>query len=200
MIKISKVVFVLLLLFIASCAPSEKAMEKKAEGVVEKVAVAEKTEEAMKKEPTTAIEPVVSWRQTQLKDVRTGQNFKVSDFAGKKVLLESFAVWCPKCKQQQDEFVKFKQEMPDVILVSLDTDPNEDEARVKDHIEKYSYNWYFAISPAETTKVLIDDFGLEIVSAPATPVILVCEDQAARFLKSGIKDVAELKQELAKGC
>ncbi|PIO07358.1 hypothetical protein COU59_03365, partial [Candidatus Pacearchaeota archaeon CG10_big_fil_rev_8_21_14_0_10_34_12] len=42
----------------------------------------------------------VSWMNTELKDIRTGETFKTSDFEGKPVLLESFAVWCPTCTKQ----------------------------------------------------------------------------------------------------
>jgi len=148
-------------------------------------------------QPTTA---AAGWKDSELKDVRTGSKFKISDFAGKVVIIESFAVWCPKCKQQQDEIKKFEQENPEVISVSLDTDPNEDEARVLEHINRYGYGWRFAVSPTQVTQNLISEFGLTVVNAPSTPVILVCADQKTRLMKTGIKDPTELKDEIAKGC
>ncbi len=42
-----------------------------------------------------------SWIDFELKDVATGEKFKISDFNDKPVLLESFAVWCPTCTKQQ---------------------------------------------------------------------------------------------------
>ncbi|MFB6351225.1 MAG: SDR family NAD(P)-dependent oxidoreductase, partial [Bradymonadaceae bacterium] len=38
-----------------------------------------------------------SWRTVDLTDVRTGEAFTISQFEGRPVLLEFFAVWCPKC-------------------------------------------------------------------------------------------------------
>jgi hypothetical protein len=38
-----------------------------------------------------------AWMDVELTDVATGQKFKISDFKGKTVMLESFAVWCPTC-------------------------------------------------------------------------------------------------------
>ena len=55
-------------------------------------------------------------------------------------------------------------------------------------------------TPIEVTRALIDEFGVSIVNAPSVPMILVCEDQSARQLPRGVKDVAELKEELARGC
>lgn len=143
----------------------------------------------------------VSWKEAELVDVITGEQFKISDFAGKPILLESFAVWCPTCKEQQDEVKALHDELgEEVVSISIDTDPNEEVSQVLEHVNRYGYDWYFAISPLEVTRALIDEFGLKIVSAPSAPVVLVCEDQKARFLDSGVKKVEELKAEIEKGC
>ena len=133
---------------------------------------------------------------TELKDIATGKNFRISDFSDKPVLLESFAVWCPTCTAQQKVTKKFHEEVGDsVVSISIDTDPNEAESRVLEHIEKNGFNWYYAISPVELTKSLIDQFGVGIVNAPSVPMILICGDKAT-MLDSGIKSVSELKKEV----
>ena len=133
---------------------------------------------------------------TELKDIATGKNFRISDFSDKPVLLESFAVWCPTCTAQQKVTKKFHDEVGDsVISISIDTDPNEDESRILEHIEKNGFNWYYAISPVELTRSLIDQFGIGIVNAPSVPMILICGDKAT-MLDSGIKSVSELKKEV----
>jgi len=138
------------------------------------------------------------WWNAELKDIRTGKNFRISDFEGKPILVESFAVWCPTCTKQQRETKKFEAEIGDaVISISLDTDPNEDESRIKKHIDENGFDWYYAISPIEVTKSLIEDFGVEIVNAPFVPVILICEDGSARKLNRGVKNVESLKTAIA---
>jgi thiol-disulfide isomerase/thioredoxin len=137
----------------------------------------------------------------ELTDVATGQKFKISDFKGKPVLLESFAVWCPTCTSQQREIKKLKEKEGEAIVhISLDTDPNEDEAKVREHIQRNGFDWYYAVSPIELTTALIDEFGLTIVNAPSAPVILICPDQSTRFLKSGVKSADQLLAEIEKGC
>jgi len=77
--------------------------------------------------PTPAPAPVAvpAWMEIELTDVATGETFKVSDFKGKPILLESFAVWCPTCLAQQKEMKKVKQiEGENIIHISLDTDPD----------------------------------------------------------------------------
>jgi hypothetical protein len=44
-------------------------------------------------EPDAAEAGTLSWVDIELTDVVTGETFRVSDFAGEQVLVESFAVW-----------------------------------------------------------------------------------------------------------
>lgn len=147
-------------------------------------------------------QPVVRpWMDIELTDVTTGETFKISDFKDKTILLESFAVWCPTCLAQQKEMQKFQASHgDDVIHISLDTDPNEDAEKVREHIQRNGLDWYFAISPIELTEALIDEFGLKFVNAPRAPVVLICKDGSARFLRSGVKPAEELAAEVAQGC
>ncbi len=141
------------------------------------------------------------WMDIELTDAATGQTFRISDFKGRPVLLESFAVWCPTCLRQQMEIAKVREREGDAIVhISLDTDPNEDVSKVREHIERNGLDWYFAVSPIELTRALIDEFGLEVVNAPSAPVVLICEDQSARLLRSGVKRVDDLLAEIEEGC
>jgi len=142
-----------------------------------------------------------SWMETELTDVATGEKFRISDFKGKPVLVESFAVWCSTCLEQQRKIKELKAKDGDTIVhVSLDTDPNEAASKIKAHIETHGFDWYFAVAPIEMTQALIDQFSLDIVNAPAVPVLLVCEDQSVRLLRKGIKPADELLSEVSKGC
>ena len=141
------------------------------------------------------------WMDAELKDIRTGQTFKISDFKGKPVLMESFAVWCPICTQQQKETKKLEAEADnEIVSVSIDTDPNEDEERVRSHITRNDFTWYYAVAPIEVTRSLIDQFGRRVVNAPLVPIILVCPDQSAKLLPFGVKSAERLKAEVKQGC
>lgn len=142
-----------------------------------------------------------AWVDIELTNINTGENFRVSDFSGTPVLLESFAVWCPTCTRQQRITKDFHDEVGDsVITISLDTDPNEDETRILQHTQSNGFNWHYAVSPVDLTQSLIDQFGVGIVNAPSVPMILVCENGNVRKLGSGVKSVNELKSEVARGC
>ncbi len=142
------------------------------------------------------VEPVVNWKDISLNDVNTGKNFKISDFKGKPILIESFAVWCPICTKQQREVKKLHETNKEVVSISLDTDPNEDEAFVKEHAQNNGFDWHYVVSPVSLTKALIDEFGSGVVNAPSAPVIIICPDDSNKYLKRGVKDAAELQKEI----
>jgi thiol-disulfide isomerase/thioredoxin len=139
-------------------------------------------------------ENYTGWMNHVLVDVHSGESFRIIDF-NKPVLVETFAVWCPTCKRQQDEIKRLHDEIGDsVISVSLDVDPNENEVNVIGHLERYGYEWIFAVAPVEVSQDLVDNFGVGVVNAPSTPVILVCNGEA-RLLRTGVKSSEELIQE-----
>lgn len=149
-------------------------------------------------QPSGTVSP---WLTIELTDVATGQAFRIADFKGKPVLLESFAVWCPTCTAQQREIAKLKDRTAEAIVhISLDTDPNEDEDRVRQHIQRNGFDWHYVVSPIEFTQALIDEFGLVVVNAPRAPMILICEDQSTRLLRTGVKSADDLLAEVEAGC
>jgi len=141
-----------------------------------------------------------SWMDIELTDIATGETFKISDFKGQPILLESFAVWCPTCLRQQQEIKKMIGGTDIAVHISLDTDPNEDGGTVRDFITKNGFDWYYAVSPIELTNALRAEFGLNVISAPTAPMVLICEDQSTRFLRSGVKSASYLLAEIEQGC
>ena len=144
----------------------------------------------------------VEWKNFELKDINSGEEFMLEDFMGKPVLLETFAVWCPTCTKQQRNIKDFHEEVGDsVVSVSLNVDPNEDESKVREHIEKNGFDWKYAIAPDEMTRALIDSFGPGVVNAPSVPIILICENGDYRKLGgSGSRSPDKLKSEIENGC
>ena len=65
-----------------------------------------------------------AWFDTSLKDVRSGEAFTINDFKGKVVLVETMAVWCTTCFQEQGQIQSLHEALgmrDDFISVSLDT-------------------------------------------------------------------------------
>lgn len=142
-----------------------------------------------------------SWLQTKLKTVNTNEEITISELADKPLLVEPFAVWCPKCTGQQQEIKAMHEEIGDeIVSLGLNIDPNEDEQKVINHIEEYGFDWRYSVAPKEFTQSLIDEFGTGIVNAPSGPMILVCPDKTYYELEKGFKTKEFLQEEVAAKC
>jgi len=200
---LKKIVPMILILFLIGCTSeiTPEVIEEPTAAPIEAAPPAEEeTPETITEKETPEI--VTNWRDATLTNVKTGEDFKISDFKGKIVLLESFAVWCPTCRKQQDIIRSLHEEVGDsFVSISIDTDPNEEARHVISHIDLYGYEWPYAVSPVPLTRALIKEFGQGIAFAPGAPIVLICEDQSARLLASTrLKSADVLKEEMAKGC
>lgn len=113
-------------------------------------------------------------------------------------------MWCPVCLSQQLQLKGLRNTPTSFLSVSLDTDPQESAEPVDWHSTAHAFadydHWCCAISPVELTRALVGAFGALIASSPSALVILVYADLSTRLLRSGMKRVAELKQEIQRGC
>jgi cytochrome oxidase Cu insertion factor (SCO1/SenC/PrrC family) len=139
---------------------------------------------------------MADWLGTALADARTGKGFKISDFSGKVVLVETMAVWCTNCHAQQQQIEGLQGLLdgnPDLVSVSLDIDPNE----TPDILMKYvaansSFNWRYAIAPANLTREIGQTYGDQFLNPTSTPILIIDRHGIAHPLPFGIKNAADL--------
>lgn len=81
----------------------------------------------------------------------------------------------------------------DVVMVSIDGDPNEDAALLKRYAEQHGFTWRFAVASRELMSSLAQTFGNEYLSPPSDPMFVVSAKGIAHRLPSGYKDAAALK-------
>jgi len=136
----------------------------------------------------TADSALPEWQTTQLTNVRDDESFTIADLDG-PVVIQSFAVWCPKCQRQSEAVAEVSDS---VTVVGLNTDPNEDAEKVRNHAESNGFDWRFAVAPTEMTKSLVDEFGSTVTNAPSTPVIVVCESGESTFKSGQINDASAI--------
>ncbi|MGG4267187.1 redoxin domain-containing protein [Peribacillus simplex] len=56
-----------------------------------------------------------------------GKQIKLSDYKGKKVMLNFWATWCPPCKKEMPDMEKYtKQAGDDVVVLAVNIDPEND--------------------------------------------------------------------------
>jgi thiol-disulfide isomerase/thioredoxin len=153
----------------------------------------------------TAAVPMVSptppdWFSIQLTDVVTGKTFTMKDFAGKVVLIETMAEWCPNCQVEEEEVKKLHGLLgssADLISVSLDTDLHEDAASLKAYAKERGYTWYFAIAPLELDRALGNLYSAEYMNPPLAPMLFIDRQGIVYGLPFGAKSAESLRDALA---
>jgi len=139
---------------------------------------------------------MADWLGTPLMDVTTSAPFKISDYHGKVVLVETMAVWCTNCRAQQEEMRGLQSQMMektnDLVVVSLDIDPNEDQATLKKYAEATGFEWTFAVAPQDLVRTIGNTYGAQFLNPPSTPVLIIDREGAAHPLPFGLKSTEDL--------
>jgi thiol-disulfide isomerase/thioredoxin len=141
-----------------------------------------------------------AWRTASLRDVATGEEFRIDDLRGKVVAIETMAIWCVNCRIQQGEAEAALQQLdsPDVVYISLDVDPNERESDLAEYAQREGFTWRFVVASPEVARSLAATYGDQILSPPATPLVLLGPDGTLIEKHIGIKsrdDLAALIEE-----
>lgn len=190
----------------------ETTDEAMLEAKATKAAMTEKapTQEAMMSQEATAevmVEDKTSdeamatpaWFNAELTDVNSGETFKIADFKGKVVLVETMAVWCPLCLRQQGQVRALHEllgEREDLISLALDIDPNEDAELLQAHANQNGFDWRYAVAPAEVSREIGLLYGAQFLNPPSTPMLIIDRQGEVHLLPFGQKDVQTLQEAL----
>jgi cytochrome oxidase Cu insertion factor (SCO1/SenC/PrrC family) len=146
---------------------------------------------------TTVTTTTPAWFDMELVDVQTGETFKMSDYKGKVVLLETMAIWCPNCIVQSNEIRNLHKLLgnpDDLVSVSLDVDVNEDSASLKEYASNYGFGWHFAVASLEVARALGNLYTAEYLNPPLAPMLVIDREGNVHHLEYGIKDVEKLRK------
>jgi thiol-disulfide isomerase/thioredoxin len=145
----------------------------------------------------TATPEWFDWFSIPLTDVQTGKIFTMNDYAGKVVLLETMAIWCPNCLMQAGAVQKLHIALgnpEDLISVSLDVDSNEDSTLLKEYASQYGLDWHFAVAPLLIQRALGNLYSAQYLNPPLSPMLIIDRDGNVHQLEYGIKDVETLQK------
>ncbi len=147
---------------------------------------------------TTALPATTpDWFDVQLTDVQTGETFSMNDYAGKVVLLETMAIWCPNCLVQANEVRKLHELLgnpEDLVSVSLDVDVNEDGESLKEFASQYGYTWHFAVAPLEIARALGNLYTAQYLNPPLSPMLMIDRQGQVHHLEYGLKEAEQLQK------
>ena len=130
---------------------------------------------------------LAEWQTLTMINVRTGQEFAVSDFLGCTVYVETMATWCINCMMQM---VNVAAALPNldperhvVMAISIETQlAPEDLAK---YAENSDFDWIFSVASPELLKAIVDAFGRDAVVPSITPHVIVYPDGTAGDLQTG---------------
>jgi len=145
--------------------------------------------------PAVTVTP--DWFNIALTDVQTGKTFSMNDYAGKVVLLETMAIWCPTCIVQATQVRKLHEALgnpEDLISISLDVDINENDASLKEYVSSYRFEWHFAVAPLLVARALGNLYNAEYLNPPLSPMLVIDRDGNVHQLEYGVKDAITLQK------
>jgi len=145
--------------------------------------------------PPEPITDTLEWFDIELTDVQTGEIFTMNDFAGKVVLVETMAMWCPNCIVQAHEVRKLHgllSNPKDLVSISLDVDVNEDASALKEYSDRYGFEWHYAIAPLEVAHALGNLYSAQYLNPPLSPMLVIDRNGEVHTLEYGKKSAETL--------
>ena len=88
------------------------------------------------------------WTDTEAPDFTIqdldGKPIKLSEFKGRRVILDFWATWCPPCKMEIPHFIKLrdKYEQNDLVIIGISS---EDQNTLRSFADKHKVNYPLAI-------------------------------------------------------
>lgn len=122
----------------------------------------------------------------------SGEQFRLSDYRGKVVLLNIWATWCAPCHEETPDFVelyeKYKDEGLVILGVSID---KQGESVVKPFMEKYDVSYPVVIDKG----TILDKYG-PTMSIPTSYII--GRDGSLKYFAVGALTNKELEPRIRK--
>jgi len=134
-----------------------------------------------------------AWATAELTDVATGQPFRIADFAGRTVFVETMAIWCSNCRAQQGRFTEAlgRLDPARVAYVVLTVEPSETADDLARYREKNSFAGTYAVAGRDVSAALDSEFGPNVLNPPSVPVVVIAPDGAVTF-RTGAESADEI--------
>jgi thiol-disulfide isomerase/thioredoxin len=136
-----------------------------------------------------------AWGKAELANARTGEPFKIADFAGKPIYVEVFATWCPNCQKQLTAVQEARMKTPDVVYIALSVEGDiSNEALTMYADDNMFADIIFAKATPEVLESLVMEFGADITNPPSTPHFFISSTGETSELITGIEDANKLAE------
>jgi len=135
-----------------------------------------------------------AWQTLPLTNARTGESFRLADFAGKTVFVEPMATWCTNCRRQLGNVKDAYAQLAggDVVFVALSVETSIGDGTLANYANEAGFDWLFAVSTPELLQALASEFGQTIANPPATPHFVIRPDGTVTDLVTGIEPADQI--------
>lgn len=119
-----------------------------------------------------------------------GKTVRLADFAGKPLVINSWAAWCPFCRKELVDFVTVQKEFGDkVIVIAVDRAESRDTAKKYTDELGVTGDMVFLLDPSDSFYQSIGGFSM-----PET--VFVNSNGDIVFHKRGPMDVKEMRERM----
>ena len=113
-----------------------------------------------------------------------GEMVKLSDFEGKKVVVNFWATWCKPCREEMPDLQSvYEQKEKDVVILAVNMDAHND---VKGFIDSYSVTFPILLDEEDEVADLY-----QIISLPTTYFI----DERGKIVQKHIGQITDVQLE-----
>ena len=164
-------------------------------------AMMDKTPDAMMAQATMTdtMMALSHWFSVSFTEATSGATFRIQDFKDKVILVETMALECPTCMEQQKEIKALHDQLgmrDDLVTLSIDVDSNETLAGLKEYVAKNGYAWLHTVASTEVAREISDLYGAEFLNPSSAAMLIIDKHGEAHPLPFGVKTAADLQKAL----
>lgn len=193
------IITISMIILLSACSPATAPTEVMIDEPTETMMDEHVPTEVMMEKPTETMadssmdDP--TWFGATFINVNTNQQFRISDYKGKVILVETLAMWCSNCKKQQEQVKELHELLgtdSDLVSIGLDIDPNEVADDLKNYVTSNGFDWIYAIASVDVINEISDLYGAQFLNPPSTPMLVIDRKGEVHPLPFGIKSADDL--------
>jgi thiol-disulfide isomerase/thioredoxin len=138
---------------------------------------------------------IPAWFEMPMTDIRTGEEFTISDLSGKVILIETMAMWCPTCLKQELEVKKVNDllgERDDFVSIAIDVDSKEDAEALRIYVDENELDGIFVVAYTELIRDIANRYTAELLNPPLVPMLIIDRNGDVYGLPYGLKPAGAL--------